>query len=986
MPSPSNTRATPAPGAGGDLDDEAAARGAAALLEASPGIYTHRERKRMSMDEQDDGTDEEAPEPVVEKKQVEQKGKKGVGKKGGKAPAKSKAPVAKKARAGLFARDEEAPPAGAAAAEVEDPADDSSLTSLSDLDEREPATTHSPALSRSSPKSTERKIVTVEMEEEDELEQDEPDEPSEDDEFDPSKSAPSAMKSKSFGGGKTKVPASGGKANGKANGRKRPPAKKKAPTKPAAARRALHTQAPPTMSNGSSPRLPVRVQSSKHLPRVPTDFRPPPMPSVMELYERREEVLQQARLEATRDANLQIRSEDLIATALESLETGSQQTALSLAMNRYSSFCAHPAVDIPPFPITPTKISLFLSRVPTGPLPLLVLSVFPQPDVYPIPVAGVLDPNLTPDESTCVTQELVRCWVDAFSFAQMATRDIWEPVLDRDRFEARAREDTPLSQNRDALHPSLRPIKDDFVVREIIAAVETYEHMRSYSERIEVQRSVAAVSKSTGEAAGGVEPAVVMGGEKGKTKWTKGGKAVAAPSKSNTPTTPLSQRDGAGTPSDFPLHGAAAPAQHKSPPLGSASVDSNDWNGAGLSYYPQLEAQLSYAAHDGSNSYDRPPVPATATDRVFPVTELRDLAAHADQVGQPPHRRITSSYASLEAGHRVAGPSTGFLASSSVQHDAYSSQAPYGTGPSAFARSRHVSHDPRLQIVEHGPPRHLPAMQPAFTSRTPHPQQVSRAVAQVSHAFPFAEGGSTTTLPTATAAPTSWHHSQGAMGRRDSAIDLLGEAASLVEARRDQQVIAAPFHAQADPTHAFPASSSMQRSVSQPSWAQSTSHDPVRRLSAGYPFDPSPPSHRPKLQHQPASYPFAHRSTSYPNSQLPLIDEGVAATPHPSHLSPTPYSAVPGYEFDLQAHDTYGYTAQQYQSSVSQWRSSESQVTSYSSSTAYPTPAPPSTGHISTSDAAYEGIGDRYGLGATQASGPSHSTAPASIGLGIQLD
>lgn len=236
------------------MDDEAARR-AAALLEASPGIYTLRKRKRMSMDEQDDGPDAEAVEAVAEKKQVEQKGKKGVGKKGGKAPAKSKAPVAKKARAGLFARDEEAPPAGpAATAEVEDPADDSSLTSLSDLDEREPAATSSPAPLHSSPKPTERKFVTVETEEEDELEQDEPDEPSEDDDFDPFKPAPAATKSKTFGGRKAKG-ATRGKVNGKAKSKKRPPAKQKA-SRSAAARHPLHTQAPPTASNGSSSRPP----------------------------------------------------------------------------------------------------------------------------------------------------------------------------------------------------------------------------------------------------------------------------------------------------------------------------------------------------------------------------------------------------------------------------------------------------------------------------------------------------------------------------------------------------------------------------------------------------------------------------------------------------------------------------------------------------------------------------------------------------------
>ncbi|BGP27126.1 hypothetical protein JCM10295v2_006090 [Rhodotorula toruloides] len=980
MPSATNARTAASPAVAGEGDDEVARR-AAALLEASPGIYALRKRKRMSIDGQDEEKDGAESDAVVEK-QVEQKGKKGADKIGGKAPAGGKSPVAKKARVGLFARGEPQPAEGTAPADVDDPADDSSLTSLSDLDEREPATKPSPAETRQSLPSVEEKIATVEVEEEDDSEQSEPDQPSEDDEFNPSNPAPAAVKSKSFGNRRTKMRVT---TNGKTSGKKRPAVKKKAPTKPAAARLSLHAQAPPPRSSGKSSRPPAPVSPVKHLPRIPSDFRPPSMPSVMELYERREEVLQHARLEATH-ISLQIRSEDLIATALESLETGSQQTALSLAMNRYSSFCAHPAVDIPPFPITPTKISLFLSRVPTGVLSSLLLSVFPQPDVYPVPVAGVLDPNLTADESTRVTQELVRCWVDAFSFAQMATRDIWEPVLDHDRFEARAREDTPLSQTREALHPSLRPIKEDFVVREIIAAVESYEHMRLYQERIGAQRAAAAAPNSVGELAGaGIEPNAVIAGGKGKTKWTKGGKAVAAPSKSNTPATPLSQRDGAGTPADFPLNGTSAVPSHTSPAIDSLLAGRNDWDAVGLSYYPQLEAQLPSIAHEASNFHDQLPVPETATDSLFPATELYDLPSNADQVEEPARRRMSSSYASFGTAQPVAGSGTSVDLSRScvAWNGVYTQQAPYNTGPSAFARSRHASHNPRLQTVEHGPSLRLPAMQPACTSSAAQLHRAGPGFSQVSTLHPSAEVN-----PSSASQATQAHAlralSQATIGRRDPAINLLGEAASLLETPHDQQAYAAPFTGQTQSGQETTSTDSMQRTVSQPPWQQPTLHGSTRRPSSGYPFHPTSASHRPKLTHQPASVPLVHRPTTYAHSHLPYIDEAVSA---PSHLPPTPYSAVPSYEFDSHLHHAQDYTTTQgsRSSSDSLWRSSESQVSSYTSR-AYPNLAPPSTGHFSTSDTAYqsmESINARYDLGATQASA-SHSTAPASIG--IQLD
>jgi hypothetical protein len=251
MPSPTTARAAPDTGLGGDGDARAARR-AAALLEASLGIYTLRTRKRVSMDEQDGETDGDEAEPVVEKKQVEQKGK-GVGKKGGKGPTKGKAPAAKKARAGLFAREDQPPAQGPATAEAEDVADDSSLTSLSDLDEPVPANDSSPARSQSSSKRAEPKPHAVDAGEDDDFEQDAPNEGSEDDDFDPSKPGPSAIKSKNFGARKAKAATP---ATGKVKGKKRAPAKKKASAAPPQARLPLHTEASPGRPNGGSSRAP----------------------------------------------------------------------------------------------------------------------------------------------------------------------------------------------------------------------------------------------------------------------------------------------------------------------------------------------------------------------------------------------------------------------------------------------------------------------------------------------------------------------------------------------------------------------------------------------------------------------------------------------------------------------------------------------------------------------------------------------------------
>lgn len=579
----------------------------------------------------------------------------------------------------------------------------------------------------------------------------------------------------------------------------------------------------------------------------------------------------------------------------------------------------------------------------------------------------------------------------------MATRDIWDPVLDRDRFEARAREDTPLSQTREALHPSLRPIKEDFVVREIIAAVESFEHMRLYEEKVGTQRAAAAPPSTAGEAS--VEPAAVMGGGKGKTKWTKGGKAVAAPSKScvailpsqealltlvtrsNTPTTPRS-RDGAGTPVDSSSHGSVVAPPRVSLPPSSVPFDLDAWNGVGGAHYPQIEAQLPYMANGTSTSYSPPSVVGSSRNDLFPVATLHEVPLREDY--QPPvPRRMSSPPAATGTSQSAAGVGVGFTM---LQHDAYNRQSPYEPSPSAFARSRHASHDPRLQTVGHAAPSRLPMMQPALASSAMHIQRGAHAPAQGWEAAPFAEGGSSSTSQPMDG-PASWAPSHGALKRRDSAIDLLGEAASVVEAGHEQQAYAGASSVKA--TTSFVPST--QRTVPQPAWSQSNAHDSARRIASDHHFDPSNASQRPKLYHQPASFPFATRTAAYAHPQLPYIDEGVVAAPQSSHLPPTPYSAVQDYEFDQQSHTVNGYTTQQYHSSsTSHWRASDLQVNSYTASHAYPTPGWLSTGQFAAADASYQGshaVDDRSSFGAAQGPAAVSSTAPlAPVGLGIQLD
>ncbi|GAA5907097.1 hypothetical protein JCM8208_004512 [Rhodotorula glutinis] len=304
--------------------------------------------------------------------------------------------------------------------------------------------------------------------------------------------------------------------------------------------------------------------------RTSTDFRPLAMPTVVDLYDRRGLVLDQARVEATSDVMLQRRSENAVESAIEALETGAQQTALCLAMNRFSAWCGDQTVQIPVFPLTAAKLALFLARCTSTPLGAVLLSTFPQPAAYPLPLADCLDANLTADEGNRLTRELVKCWVDALSYAQMATCDIWAPHIELMRHHQHGLGGVSFDPSEP--HPSLVPLHEDRAIVEVLGALEPAAHMQRYEARMRASISAGggggggvgegtvalALAQVVGaSSAGEMGPpsgtgkdkgkarAVELGGEqaraapaslggggpsgKGKTKWVKGGKAVAPP-------------------------------------------------------------------------------------------------------------------------------------------------------------------------------------------------------------------------------------------------------------------------------------------------------------------------------------------------------------------------------------------------------------------------------------------------------------------------
>lgn len=178
---------------------------------------------------------------------------------------------------------------------------------------------------------------------------------------------------------------------------------------------------------------------------------------------------------------------------------------------------------MPPFPVTAAKVALFLARAPATPLSTLLLSAFPQPAAFPLPIAGTADPNLTPVEGKRVSRELVRFWVEALAYAQRATNEVWAPIFGG---AGQVQQGPPQS---DHVHPSLEPLQSNVAIQEIFAAVETSESIvraEEMARRARETRQNANHTSSTGTTAA-VEPH--QPAKQSKTKWIKGGKPVAPP-------------------------------------------------------------------------------------------------------------------------------------------------------------------------------------------------------------------------------------------------------------------------------------------------------------------------------------------------------------------------------------------------------------------------------------------------------------------------
>ncbi|GAA5921213.1 hypothetical protein JCM3775_004145 [Rhodotorula graminis] len=482
--------------------------------------------------------------------------------------------------------------------------------------------------------------------------------------------------------------------------------------------------------------------------RTSTDLRPLAMPTVVELYDRRGFVLDQARVEATSDVMLQRRSENAVESAIEALETGTQQTALCLAMNRFSAWCADKTVQIPVFPLTGAKLALFLARCTSTPLGSILLSTFPQPAAYPLPVADCLDVNLTADEGNRLTRELVKCWVDALSYAQMATFDIWAPHIELMRHHQHGLAGAGAAVGAldpSEPHPSLRPLHEDRAVLEVLGALEPAAHMQRYEERMRASISLGTGTgggggvEGVGEAtvalalaqvvgaAGEMGPpsgtgkdkgkgrAVALGGEqqaraapaasgKGKTKWVKGGKAVAPP---------------------IPLRGASSSSSitsHGLPPRSDTWTAATSPEHAALSRPTSTDWTTMHVPHGDAFAE-----PSTSFLEQASSTFLSDLGGEPtfansfdEQYGMPfeptsprLYRRSSTSSLVLQpvldlaAFPPLAPPADPFAVADSSSHDAASylidEQWRLSTTGGAPRRSRSVTHAARLENGS-GPP------------------------------------------------------------------------------------------------------------------------------------------------------------------------------------------------------------------------------------------------------------------------------------------
>jgi hypothetical protein len=233
------------------------------------------------------------------------------------------------------------------------------------------------------------------------------------------------------------------------------------------------------------------------------------------------ELLATFRIEATRNEAFQSLSQSAIEKIVVRLPTTLHRTALCLTMNRYSAFCASRAIDSPAFPITNTKVALFLIRA--APLSCTVAKSyrlqFPQPLSYPIPEAGNIEGmGMGPAEGPNVSRELVVSWADALAYAQVGTAEIWR-----------------------AGNPGLlgaEGLMGDPLVLELLGCFDPQAVIDERRQRKEegkdvlvedVQGEASMVATAVENRIEEVEPSVTGETPSKKIRWTKGGRAVDAP-------------------------------------------------------------------------------------------------------------------------------------------------------------------------------------------------------------------------------------------------------------------------------------------------------------------------------------------------------------------------------------------------------------------------------------------------------------------------
>ncbi|BGP42902.1 hypothetical protein JCM10449v2_006917 [Rhodotorula kratochvilovae] len=490
------------------------------------------------------------------------------------------------------------------------------------------------------------------------------------------------------------------------------------------------------------PVAPTSRRPSLHLPpgavRCSTDFKPLPMPTIMELFERRRKVLDEAIY-----INLQQRSEDAIESAVEALQTGAQQTTLCLAMNRYTAFCGDERVKVPVFPLTCAKIALFLARCTATPTSSLLLSVFPQPETYPLPIADCLDPNLTADEGNRLTRELAKCWIDALAYAQTVTLEIWAPVL-QPVHVASTSDDSGLTG---APHPSLRSLHDDRAIREILGALEPAEHMDNYEARMRARNVFSAAAQDGQQAeprdmrprdvkgkgkgkAVDQDGDVALGGTSGvgKTKWLKGGKAVAPPNPSIRARVPslflreaerkadlvppaLSSSSSSGGSHAHPQRSTAGTSAASPEMHGGRAPETNEWATSSEAPFPRINAfapadsdtsitaqEPTFAGHFSDEPAFAPQPAVGAGDPFEPAQSQLDRRSSTSNPALssvdgtsafplPPHAAAAFASASDSPSHLPLPSSAGPSRPSSTYPP---------VGSDSFVRARSMTHDPRI--------------------------------------------------------------------------------------------------------------------------------------------------------------------------------------------------------------------------------------------------------------------------------------------------